>query len=252
MPGTSKSFRGVAILAVAAALYGSSLACCGSSQGCSGAPFQAPTATPTATAALTSTPTPDLSYLDWPVVISDSFDKDEKHFWTGDVDYDTLTVTAAITGGHYLIKATAKQGMYWGIQAEMADLDDFYLSAEVIKKSGPETANYGLSFRNRDGADYYFGMTAGTQEYFAGVGDATSWKKFIDTTWSPLINPDSLNRLAVLAQGSHFTLFINGEVAATFEDDTLKKGVAGFSLTILKAGESLELEFDNFEVRAPQ
>jgi hypothetical protein len=55
----------------------------------------------------------------------------------------------------------------------------------------------------------------------------------------------------MLAQGSHFTLFINGEGIAAFEDDTLKMGVTGFEFTIRNAGENLDLEFDNFKVRAP-
>jgi hypothetical protein len=260
MPKSKIYLRVVALLAALAALFGSSLACCGSSQGCTGNPFQAPTATPAAAAAGTYTPTvvqtaaqtpPTSAYLDWPVVLFDSFDKDEQHFWTGEVDDDMMTAAVSITGGKYVIKAAAKQPMSWILQAEMPALDDFYLSAEVMKKSGPELAGYGLTFRNRNGADYYFSIIADTQEYLLVVAEGDSWEKIIDWTESTLINPDRPNRLAVLAQGSHFTLLINGEAAAAFEDDALTKGVAGFEFTIREAGESLELEFDNFEVRAP-
>jgi hypothetical protein len=49
-----------------------------------------------------------------------------------------------------------------------------------MKKSGLELAGYGLTFRNRNGSDYYFNIIADTQEYLLGVAESDSWNNIID------------------------------------------------------------------------
>ena len=107
------------LLPLLAGLLLSSLACCS-------IPFLAPpTATPTPTstptATLTATPThtptvtltptktitPIVSYLDWPVVFSDTFEEDYGGWVTGPVDDEVLSGTLSITGGKYKIQLVA-------------------------------------------------------------------------------------------------------------------------------------------------
>jgi hypothetical protein len=55
----------------------------------------------------------------------------------------------------------------------------------------------------------------------------------------------------VLAKGTSFTLFINGELVDHAEDSTLKSGIVGVGLSLAKADDKWQIAFDNYEARAP-
>ncbi|MGB7538877.1 MAG: hypothetical protein WBM17_10075 [Anaerolineales bacterium] len=268
MPRTEKSTRVAAILAVAAALYGSSLACCGS-QGCSGAPSQAPTATPTAPATLTSTPTPtvtpspteaitaDLSYPDWPVVLSDSFDDNRNQWFEGEYENDSVKGNISIENGKYRIDLTAEEAFTWWVTqdfppADVIRLEDFFISVEARKMEGPGDLEFGIMFRYWNTDQYVFTINADHQDYSFRVYAEGQWTTLIDRAECAAIVPDGSNRIAVLGKGSVFSFFINGECVHQAEDDTLKAGTAGMGLMGWTAGIRTTLEFDNFEARAPE
>jgi hypothetical protein len=69
----------------------------------------------------------------------------------------------------------------------------------------------------------------------------------IDWTYTASLRDKGANRLTVLADGSRYILFINGQYVGGFVDDRLKGGSAGVGIG-LDAGESANFEFDNFEL----
>ena len=274
MRSNSLSSQSTILLLVVAGLFVSS-------QACTGLPFLAPTATPTATptdtptttptrtrrptstatstatrtptATLTLTPTitPTTSYLDWPVVLSESFDYDNGAWETGKNETDYVTYDYSITDGKYLMKMTAKQPVFWGFIIDVDLHADFYFSIEVKKDKASDKSNYGLIFRFDQYDKYFFNINAAGKQYAVDVNSDNAWKKILYWRNSERIDPSGSNQLAVLARASQYALFINGEEVDSFSDDTLDAGKVGFAYNLYQAGEYMKLELDNFEVRAP-
>ena len=250
------------ILAVAAGLFLSSL-------GCSSIPFLAPTPTPTATSTPTPTDTPTptetptitptftpsmtptQSYLDWPVVLTDSFDDNTNNWFEGPSNDEFANSVVSITDGQYLMDITALKGVFWALTPTMKNLNNFYAAVEVENKTGPASSDYGLAFRVGSGNKYYFAIAAESQVFSFMVLNNSQWTTIIDRADSSQINTTGSNQIGVLAKGTSFTFFINGEQVNQTDDSSLKSGKVGVAMELLKAGDTAQIAFDNFEVRAP-
>jgi hypothetical protein len=266
LPGETTMFiparvrRFPAIAAFLAVAFLSSLAC-------NTLPLLGPTPTPTSTPTPTATPTPTvtftptrteiptatptLSYQEWPTAISDTFEDDMGLWSTGKVSYDYGDLECEITGGKLLVKLTSKKPVIWWVLPEMDGVKDFHVSAEAKNVRSPENADFGIIFRHNDEGLYYFAINTAGQAYELALLDNDKWETLIDWNNSDLIEPSDVNQLEVLAQGTHFTLFINGEEVDSIDDTTLRSGVIGFAFTLYEANQSLELQYDNFVVTAP-
>ncbi len=210
-----------------------------------------PTLTPTVTITPTRTVTPTVSYLDWPVVFSDSFDDKSGRWYIGTESNAFGSFDCSITGGEYSIRVTAKQSFFWRWPADLGKVKDFFVTVEMQKVSGAVTTDFGLIFRS--GTDfYYFAINPDTQNYFILAFQDDEWYPLTSMKKSSRIDPEGVNRLAVLAQGSTLTEFINGKEVEMFEDDISGKGEVGIALELGKAGDKLNLTVDNFEVTAPE
>jgi hypothetical protein len=221
-------------------------------------PTLTPSLTPTVTLNVTSPLPPKTSYLDWPVVLSDTFDNNHNGWPTGPYEDEGKYIVAniSISGGKYFIQATqiqGSEGMFWGFTPVINNLSDFYVSVDILIKSAPTNSCFGLILRDQDGNDYYFAIYVDLQLYTSGKHYKNEWTLFngVYATDSTLINPGRSNQIAILAVGSHFTWLINGEEVETIEDNTLEKLKPGIGFSLGNAGDSAEIEFDNFEVRVP-
>jgi hypothetical protein len=262
MPSKSFPSKYAVLLFAGVGLFLASLAC-------SSIPFLAPSPTPTATTTPTptetSTPTitptvtptftpsltPTQSYLDWPVVLSDSFGDNSNGWYVGTVNNEYLRDVVSITGGRYVVDATAYKSVFSRLFARTRVLSDFYLIVEA-EKTGTINSDFGLVFRDNSTDQYYFAISSDEQSYSLDLYDAGEWKNLIDWRSTSQIKTAGPNQIAVLALGSSFTLFINGETVDQFSDSTLKAGKVGFGFSLAKAGDKAVFGFDNFEVRAPK
>jgi hypothetical protein len=219
---------------------------------CSLIPTAAPTFTPTntilptPTITLTPTITPTYSYYELPVEISDAFDEDKGIWPTGDINNEYVKGTMAIIGGKYYIKLTAKKPYFWSFEPKMKEMLNVFASVKIDRWGGTNTSDYGLLLRNL----YYYQINADYQKY--------SFNKYIPSDgWSPLtllttslwISPYEPNEIGIRAEDSQFTLYINGIKVDDAKDNTLIIGPVGIGISLYRAGDWIELTFDNFEVR---
>ncbi len=131
-------------------------------------------------------------------------------------------------------------------------LSDIYISMDIEQVSGTNQAEYGVTLRETDdGNYYYFAVTENWQEYSFGKWFNDQWVDIIDWTRTTAIRKDSPNRLAVLAEGSQFTLFINDQSVAQVTDTSIDQGIPGYIVGIWQANVDATFELDNIEVRAP-
>ena len=73
-----------------------------------------------------------------------------------------------------------------------------------------------------------------------------NWNTIIEWTDSSQINTDGTNTIGVLAKGTSFTFFINGEQVDQADDSTLKSGKVGIALALHNAGDKMQIVHTNY------
>jgi tRNA A-37 threonylcarbamoyl transferase component Bud32 len=217
---------------------------------------QAARATATAQAQAAATAVADAGDVpaaasDWPIVLSDPFDPNVNDWPVGDYSDERVTGNRLVTGGTYRWQAEALDGVIWWSIPDIASVSDFYLTAEARRVNGVEDGQYGVILRRADRDNYGLFKIEDSQYFKFSVRYEGEWETVVDWTEAPAIRPGEVNRLTVIAEGSHFTFYINDEYVGEASDDRLTRGQSGLAIELLDAGDAATFEFDNFEVRAP-
>lgn len=234
-----------------------------------GVPTGIPTSTPTPTSTQKPTPTPPPTktptalFLDssqnylatatklpqHPALLSDKFDQETNGWATGVFEDARATGRRKIDGGKYLWSFSSSNGVFEYLTLGGHELPaKFYLAVDVQRK-GSSTASPCLVFRTDQGRGsyYMFSINDASQMFSVYAYSASAWKTILPATNSTAILTGQVNRLAVLADGSRYILFINGQYAGVFLNGDLKTGGAGLGVS-LEAGQSADIEFDNFDL----
>jgi hypothetical protein len=237
--------RAEAATATTGALYAASTAT---------AQFRLDASTATAQARQTQgTPTvlvPAPMAQDWPLLVFDPFDSNVNKWPAGRYSDDYGSGNRSVTQGKYQWKATATEGRLWRLTYDNATVSDFYLAADFLVVSGGPQARYGLILRD-DGSNYYILDVGSNQQFAFYMWYANKWTTLVKPAKSAIIAADGVNRLAALARGSQFTLFINDQQVAQTRDSHIAKGQTGFAINLTDKLDAVSFEFDSFELRAP-
>lgn len=218
-------------------------------------PTATPTSTPTQPLTITPSPTPNLTATfaaeEWDIILRDNFTSNKKGWDTEYSEDDRAKSIITVTNGKYNWDIASHKLVITTEKANTSPLGDFVMSADVKQVSGPETAEYGIVFReNSDFYHYYFGIN-NKGEYFLFLY-YDEWITLIDYTQSASIHPYEYNRITVLAEGSHFTFFINDQYVAEFTNGRINKGKVGLFAILTQSDQHAVFEFDNVELRAPK
>jgi hypothetical protein len=207
-----------------------------------------PTATPTATLTLT----PTLHFTQWPLVVSEYFDEEKDDWKVGEINNDFVKGQVAVIGGKYYVKLTAKKPVYWYTIPAMKLLSDVYASVKVDQLGGSKTAESGIIVRGSESVQYFFSISALQQVYDFQKKSGDTQDILTLWTRTSRIFVAEPNWIAVKAEGSKFNLFINGEMVDDAVDSDSASGQVGIGIVLYKAGDWIEMTFDNFEVRSPE
>jgi hypothetical protein len=127
-----------------------------------------------------------------------------------------------------------------------------YASVNIFQTGGTKDADYGLVFRITGHNFYYFGISITKKSYILLLLNNNKWSTLRKWSHSQEILTDQPNQVAVLADGSAISLFINGQMVDQYDDETLVQGKAGVAMDLYNAGDQIDVEFDDFEIRAPR
>lgn len=186
----------------------------------------------------------------WDVILTDMFDSNENNWLVESSDDEYSLTNYEIVGGKYKWDATAHQSFIGWVRADLENLTDFYISVEVRQLEGPDTADYGIIFREDDNSNfYYFGITNQGQYILYVFFD--DWERLIDWTQTDLIRPDEANRITVVGEGPHFTFFINDHYLTEFTDSRISQGSTALAIEMENENDHGVFEFDNFELHKP-
>jgi hypothetical protein len=230
-------------------------------------PSRTPTSTPTFTPTATNTPTPTPNLTGtaqvqnalatatnaankWRVVLKDTFDSNKNKWLVKPSDDEYALTTYSIADGKYTWDTTAHKPFINWIKTGTKPLTDFYVSMEIKQTDGPDTADYGIVFREDGNSNFYY-FAINEQGQYALYLYNDEWSTLVNLTQSDLINPGEANRLTVIGEGSHFTFFINDQYLTETTDDTLSKGITALAVELADVNDHAVFEFDNLELRAP-
>lgn len=187
----------------------------------------------------------------WRAVLTDAFQSNVNRWPSGEFSNNSLSGTRTFMNGKYRWEGKGPQNVIWRSQSIANPLSDFYLSTTGKWISGARNTAYGLIFRREsDDSHYFFGMTD-SQQFALRLLSSNSWSTLIDWTYTTAIRPGDTNRLTVIAEGSHFLLFINNQYVGEASDDKLGNGRVGVAIQFFNPNDQVVVEFDDFELRAP-
>lgn len=159
-------------------------------------------------------------------------------------DYDA--VTFYYRGGAYRIAVDAAN-ITPGSTSDLS-ASDFLVEVDASQVAGPD-GQYGLFFRQADEDNFYLFAVSPVGSYTVWKRVAGEWSELIPWAESEAIQPgqNTVNRLGVLAEDTHFTLLINDTAVVQLEDPDFARGAIALAAgTFEDAG--TEVAFDNLSL----
>jgi hypothetical protein len=194
--------------------------------------------------------------IKWPLVKKDTFSDTPSHWGVGALDNGPIKGSRRIIDGRYRweIKSSAAYHDIWSV--DLDPVNDFYLAVDARLVSGdPKKISYGLMFRNQSrdqGGNilsiFYNFLITDIQKYIFSFSDGKQMNSIIEWLSSSAIHPGEYNRLEVVANGSIFYFYINGQALGYAEDNRSQIGLVGLSIETYSDLDAV-LDFDNFELR---
>jgi 3-keto-disaccharide hydrolase len=189
----------------------------------------------------------------WHVLLSDSFDQASNGWTIQTAPFSAAfaKVAESIVNKHYCWDLVSKTDHAFnrGLP-DIKTVTDVAVSVDGLQVSGTPNSAYGVAFRG-DTYNFYFFEIADDQTYRFGRGAVEIADSFWGSGKSSAIRSGQVNRVTVIAQGSHLTYFVNGQPIAEHDDEELKSGPVGLAAELFQPGDHAVFEFGNFEVRVP-
>jgi hypothetical protein len=132
----------------------------------------------------------------------------------------------------------------------MKAIGDMAVSVDMQQASGTPSAGAGLFLRRDSNGNYYtFELTGGGQ-LSVSKRQQGQWLTLVRVSRSDAFRTSGVNRLMAVAQGTHFTFYLNGHQVGEIEDAMSASGLAGVLIDV-DANQQAGFDFSNFELRAP-
>jgi hypothetical protein len=219
-------------------------------------PSTSAAATPIATAATPSAATTSLSRpsevpASWKTLKQETFDSPDATWAIGTASDQSGSIDRNLINGKYRWEITTNNGEgLWTTNIPVSASSDYYVAMDVNSIAGGSYDSSGIYFR-LSGTDFYlFAIEPRTQQYYAYRWRQDKLTFLVDRRYSPTIKRDDINRIGVLAQGSKFTFFANGQRIADAQDATLSSGGLQIRAHTKNTPRAI-FEFDNIEVSGP-
>ncbi len=183
----------------------------------------------------------------------DDFDT---HTWsTGAMDDEYASANQTIADGKYHWELTAYQGVVFQelheLRLNSAPEDfpyHFSLSASAEVLSGSQGAAYGLLFRCEDHDNLYYFRVSQAGDAGLSASEGGEWIELVAPTHAAALQPGGRNELRVVAQGTRFSFWINGEFVFQASDDRHATGDIGLAAELMEQGDEMVIEFDDVRV----
>jgi hypothetical protein len=202
------------------------------------------------------TPIPDAS-SDYEILFVENFSSNDREWPVGEIETsDFRSVKRGIENRVYhweLSSADAGDSAVWSVPVKSEAVSDFKAEVVVFVRERSDYVRYGLLFRyTRDAGYYVFYIDDVKGLYGVSLFLDGNWSRLMEPKYSSGIDPNKPNRLGVIGLGNQFELYVNERKVDEFTNGQFSEGQVGLAVSILPAGESAMIEFDNFQVSIPK
>lgn len=207
-----------------------------------------PSATPLPTATDTPAVPPTATLPPEPNWVLSSTDEFSSGFWPTE---GTDTIKFHYTMGGYTILNESDQAIAWSTRSDQ--FAGVRLEVNTRKISGPMDGYYGVVCNFGNGGNYYF-LGIGSDGWYGiakQVSSKTTWLiEGIDTS-GVVRTGGSDNVIRADCANGMLSLWSNGTLIATVQDNTFSAGAVGMAVGTRKVGK-VEVLFDNLSVYLPE
>ncbi len=168
----------------------------------------------------------------WNLVLQEPFDNNNHNWTLWNVDDAQKSETMQIAQGvlQWGIKIKQSDSWYWEF-ASLGSYSDFYYSVKVTRVGQPPAAevnqaDWGIIFR-RQGDDFYALLLDDLEQYTLYQHTGNDWTELVGSTRSSLINSGGSNQLAVVADRTDITFFINDTAVDSVQNSAFSQGNVG-------------------------
>lgn len=151
-----------------------------------------------------------------------------------------------IEGGQYHVLLKTEDFTTGSWKSTLGPFSDFQLDVDTQQIAGPDDNGYGVQFRVQDGSNYYrFRISGdGWARFDKNIGGTITIIKPWERT--DLIHQgNATNHIKVIANGSLFTFYINGDKLYEATDTSIAAGSIGFQAVMLTSPGQTHIAFDN-------
>jgi hypothetical protein len=187
----------------------------------------------------------------WNLIYSDKFDANKNNWLSGPSDDSYAKVDYSIADGKYTWAANSHQDFIGWVRISTKIYSNVYLTVQIAQHTDSDSANMdsGLIFREDPNGNFYYFAITGDQNYFLARYYDKEWTDLVPANTSSAISAAGPNRLTVIAEDDHFSLFINDQFVADTSDDKITKGTNALAIELTPTDVRAVYDFDNLEVR---
>ena len=210
-------------------------------------------ATTIAQATATAVTLPDLenSIATWPVTLLEPFDDNRNGWDTEPGDPELSLDLRSIADGVYIWEIDAITGFNWVETLPATTLGDTFYAAIDVAQSGSVTNLQAIAYRYHNASNYYyFGICESADSFTIERRLDGDWFTLSECTLSDSIQPESVNRLAVLGDGARYLFYINEQLVKEVWDNSHSNGDVGVFIDMDSEEQNI-FRFDNLEIRQP-
>jgi hypothetical protein len=190
----------------------------------------------------------------WPRLISESFTDNRLGWPLGRKQDHSLAVTSTIEAGRYrwIVDVVNGNSYFNLIPANSPRLDEFHSAVQVRFGQGPGAGQsaYGLTFRHVADDYGFFGILKSGRFLALEVHHTGIYQSIGGRSAAIDTRPGHPNRLEVVGIGSDYVFLINGQQVAQMSAE-IAPGQIGLGVDAARRASTAEVEFTDFEVRAP-
>jgi tetratricopeptide (TPR) repeat protein len=208
-------------------------------------------ATATTQAIISGEATLQATESNWNIVFEDSFDSNN-HNWGGNNEEEFFQITRSFDEGVYVWDIETIQSSHiFADTYDLPEVSDFSITIDVKQSSGPTNTPHGIIFRFKSvGEGFYYFVITKVGLFSIGYFDSINWLPILDWEQNSAIRANDENKLVVIAEGSEFRFFVNGQQVAVLSDERLASG-SFVLMAFVDAQKSVRLEFDNLKLQTP-
>jgi hypothetical protein len=185
----------------------------------------------------------------WPLIVKDTFESNKLDWYEGNLSSSKSEGTMVIDGGTYVwnVKSRSMDGsVIWPRPGRIENVPDFYAAVDVESPAQPDTAKFGITFRNQ-GIDNHYEFTISSSHKYDVIYKRNE-DPLISST-SKQIVPFERNRIAVIGIGHQLWFYINDVYVDYVDHNGPLTGNISLVVAVANSEDQASVSFDDFELR---